>query len=171
MLVRFLFLVLLLGACRSDNNVTNANGDTQESNFDIKTRWKVESTTCGETSLAARFFTDYRFDNSHFIRIESEEFDDGICTFVYVYERFVTGLTKSDSTLTERGILRGSKAKRRCSDRKNISSVSNEEVISFGPEEFNYSLLSSDNRMTMSIYKSRSCTDGELKLDLVQMSQ
>jgi hypothetical protein len=140
-------------------------------NFDIKTRWQAQKASCGEMSLTSDRFYEYRFDVNHFIRVESEETNEKSCSVAYVFDRIISEALQSGSNLRERGILRGSRAKRKCTDKHSVSYSTTEEVISFGPEEFDYTFSADSNQILMSVYKGRNCARGELKLDLVPITQ
>lgn len=164
--ILFPFFALCITACGQDQNGPSVNEAPMGFNFDIKTRWQAEKASCGEMSL-----TSNRFYVNHFIRVESEETNEKSCSIAYVFDRIISEVLQSGSNLREHGILRGSIAKRKCSDKHSVSYSTTEEVISFGPEEFDYTFSTDSNQILMSVYKGPNCARGELKLDLVPITQ
>lgn len=158
--------VFFISACSQNKSEPTINPSSKGFNFDIKTRWHIQKKSCGDLSLSSGLLDEFRFDANHVVRIESNENNESRCDVAYVFERIINDTSQSGASLKEQGLLRGSRAKKKCYEKNNASRKPTEDVISFGPEEFDYSLTKDANQIQKTLQNNPNCTNGELKLEL-----
>ncbi len=164
----FLALLLVMAACGSQSHSEKpANGGDQvPKKYHINEPWSVISKSCNGMSLKSESSEKYRLDENLFVRVEGDDTGARHCVVAYVYERLKSEASHSNTTRQERGVLQGSKAKRKCWDKTNILAAATEDVITFGPEELSYSLAGDTDHVTMVIQKGQGCATGALNLEL-----
>jgi hypothetical protein len=119
----FLALLLVMAACGSQSHSEKpANGGDQVPKKDnINEPWSVISKSCNGMSLKSESSEKYRLDENLFVRVEGDDTAARRCVVAYVYERLVSEASHSITTRQERGVLQGSKGKRKCYDKNDLS--------------------------------------------------
>ena len=137
--------------------------------LNINDVWKVTAKRCGSTTIGPKPMEAYKFDESHFIKINQLS-DDALtlCKIGYVYDRIISSFESREGIYEENSTLRSSGAKKSCWKKQGGSPVepSTSEVIEFGPELLQLKLGATPTTITVDLRNSSECPGETLRLEL-----